>query len=150
MELTSSPRISFSVDFVDDNDFISISPCCESPKKLDTEREKVPVHNVDFEFLSSNSTGDRMLTADEFFFEGRLLSSWEMQHLEKLNKISLKTKDAEGDHWTETTRRRRSSHSLPSKVGNMCGRNEEGDHWTEEVFSRLEERRSSHALFDFV
>nr|DAD33632.1 TPA_asm: hypothetical protein HUJ06_012483 [Nelumbo nucifera] len=95
MEPTSSPRISFSVDFVDDNDFISISPRSESPNKFDTKREKGPVRNVDFEFLSSNSTGDRMLTADELFFEGRLLPFWEMQHSEKLNKISLKTKDAE-------------------------------------------------------
>nr|DAD22537.1 TPA_asm: hypothetical protein HUJ06_024000 [Nelumbo nucifera] len=59
-----------------------------------------------------------MLTADELLFEGRLFPFWEMQHLEKLNKISLKTKDAEGDHWTE------------------------------EVFSQSEERRSSHALFN--
>ncbi|XP_019053764.1 PREDICTED: uncharacterized protein LOC109114870 [Nelumbo nucifera] len=108
MEPTSSPQISFSVDFVDDNDFISISPRSKLPKKFDTEREKVPVCNVDFEFLSSNSTGDRMLTTDELFFEGKLLPFWEMQHLEKLNMISLKTKDAEGDHWTEEV----FSHSL--------------------------------------
>ncbi|XP_010255978.1 PREDICTED: uncharacterized protein LOC104596490 [Nelumbo nucifera] len=95
MEPTSSPRISFSVDFLDDNDFISISPHSESPNRQETEKEKARF-NVDFEFLSAaNSTGNTMLTADELFFEGRLLPSWQMQHSEKLNKLSLKPKGTE-------------------------------------------------------
>ena len=51
--------------------------------------------NGDFEFLSSNASSHPMLTADELFFEGKLLPFWQKQHSEKLNKISLKAKDEE-------------------------------------------------------
>ena len=59
-------------------------------KEHEMDREKA--RNADFEFLSSNSTSHTMLTADELFFEGKLLPFWQMQQSEKLNKMSLKTK----------------------------------------------------------
>ncbi|XP_031113705.1 uncharacterized protein LOC116017290 [Ipomoea triloba] len=88
---TSSPRISFSADFLDgdeeeeEKDFISISP--------NWEKEKEKVRNVaaDFEFLSSKKNSESMITADELFFEGKLLPFWQMQQqCEKLSKMSLK------------------------------------------------------------
>ncbi|KAK3017911.1 hypothetical protein RJ639_002787 [Escallonia herrerae] len=36
-----------------------------------------------------------MLSADELFFEGKLLPFWQTHHSEKLNKISLKTEQTE-------------------------------------------------------
>ncbi|KAG5223017.1 hypothetical protein OIU76_014025 [Salix suchowensis] len=89
----SSPRISFSADFLDDKNFISISPSPQAEKDKETEREKS--RNAEFEFLSSKMSSQAMLTADELFYEGRLLPFWQMQHSEKLNKISLKSKKAE-------------------------------------------------------
>ncbi|XP_031276560.1 uncharacterized protein LOC116135007 [Pistacia vera] len=95
-EPPTSPRISFSAEFLDENNFISISPHTENIEKdQEREREKARI-NVDFEFLSNNNVSSHtMLTADELFFDGKLLPFWQMQHSEKLNKISLKSKDAE-------------------------------------------------------
>ncbi|KAL3578211.1 hypothetical protein D5086_019715 [Populus alba] len=89
----SSPRSSFSADFLHDKNFIPISPNPQAEKDREAEREKA--RNAEFEFLSSKMSSQTMLTADELFFEGRLLPFWQMQHSEKLNKISLKTKEAE-------------------------------------------------------
>ncbi|XP_042495025.1 uncharacterized protein LOC122074243 [Macadamia integrifolia] len=92
-EPISSPRISFSSDFLDDINFISITPKAEIRRNHDTEQEKL--RNVDFEFFSSNAPSDSLLTADELFFEGKLLPFWSIHHAEKLNKISLKPKELE-------------------------------------------------------
>ncbi|KAL2463942.1 hypothetical protein Fot_53598 [Forsythia ovata] len=92
IEPNSSPRISFSADFLDENNFISICPNPQADKK---EREKT--FNAEFEFLSGNLTSQNMITADELFCEGKLLPFWQMHHSEKLNKISLKTDNAEGE-----------------------------------------------------
>lgn len=93
IEPPSSPRISFSAEFLDEKDFISISPNPKADKDQEVEREKA--RNAEFEFLSSNMSSQTMLTADELFFEGKLLPFWQTQHSEKLNKISLKTKENE-------------------------------------------------------
>ncbi|KAL8486367.1 hypothetical protein ACS0TY_023167 [Phlomoides rotata] len=80
VEPISSPRISFSSEFLDENNFISICP-----KRDVGEREKSG-RNVDFEFLSGGSTTSNMMSADELFCEGKLLPS---RHVEKL--ATLKT-----------------------------------------------------------
>lgn len=105
IEPTSSPRISFSAEFLDEKNFISISPnslLVEKGEGMEIEKAR----NGDFEFLSSNASSHPMLTADELFFEGKLLPFWQMQHSEKLNKISLKAKDEEeeGVNKEESTR----------------------------------------------
>uniref|UniRef100_A0A6N2N086 Uncharacterized protein n=1 Tax=Salix viminalis TaxID=40686 RepID=A0A6N2N086_SALVM len=92
-EPPSSPRISLSADFLDDKNLVSMSPNPQAEEDREAEREKA--RNAEFEFLSSKMSSQTMLTADELFFEGRLLPFWQMQHSEKLNKISLKTKEAE-------------------------------------------------------
>lgn len=92
MDQISSPRISFSADFLDENDYISISPNSHTDKEKEKEikpREKS--RNPEFEFLSSNS--QTMVSADELFFEGKVLPFWQMQHSERLKNISLKTED---------------------------------------------------------
>ena len=96
IEPISSPRISFSADFLDETNFISINPHSQIEEKEAEEemKEKGKGRAAEFEFLSSNVSSQAMLTADELFFEGKLLPFWQMQHSEKLNKISLKTKDA--------------------------------------------------------
>ncbi|XVF28897.1 hypothetical protein REPUB_Repub15cG0072400 [Reevesia pubescens] len=105
-EPISSPRISFSVDFLDDSNFISINPHTQNEEK-EAEKEKEIIKEKDkarfaeFEFLSSNVSSHAMLTADELFFEGKLLPFWQMQHSEKLNKISLKAKDGEQEEEEE-------------------------------------------------
>ncbi|XP_019198263.1 PREDICTED: uncharacterized protein LOC109192117 [Ipomoea nil] len=97
---TSSPRISFSADFLDggeeeeeEKDFISITPSSDTEKDV---RKKEKVRNnvaAEFEFLSSKMNSESMITADELFFEGKLRPFWQMQQqqCEKLSKISLKT-----------------------------------------------------------
>ncbi|XWS13603.1 hypothetical protein CRYUN_Cryun36dG0052100 [Craigia yunnanensis] len=100
IEPISSPRISFSADFLDENNFISIHPHSQNAEKEQEKyqkeiKEKDKARVAEFEFLSSNVSSHAMLTADELFFEGKLLPFWQMQHSETLNKISLKTKDAE-------------------------------------------------------
>lgn len=76
----SSPRISFSSEFLDENNFISICP-----KRDGGEREKAG-RNVDFEFLSGGLTTSNMMSADELFREGKLLPSW---HVEKLATLKM-------------------------------------------------------------
>ncbi|CAI9776319.1 unnamed protein product [Fraxinus pennsylvanica] len=99
IEPNSSPRISFSEDFLDENNFIST---CPNPLAEKKEREKA--FNKEFEFLSANLTSQNMITADKLFCEGKLLPSWEMHHSEKLNKISLKAENAkEETDGTETS-----------------------------------------------
>ncbi|GAV74793.1 hypothetical protein CFOL_v3_18273 [Cephalotus follicularis] len=93
IDAPSSPRISFSSEFLDENNYISITPPSQREKDQQTEREKP--RNVDFEFLSSSLSSHKMLTADELFFDGKLLPFWQMQQSEKLNKINLKAKDDE-------------------------------------------------------
>lgn len=83
---TTTPRISFSAEFLDDADFISINP--HDKEKV----EKISKHS-EFEFLSNNNSSDsplKMMSADELFFEGKLLPFWQKQCSEKLTKISLK------------------------------------------------------------
>lgn len=106
IEPTSSPRISFSADFLNDENFISISLNSQPEKVHEKEREKS--RNPDFEFLSSNTTSQKMLTADELFFEGKLLPFWQMHHSERLNKISLKTKDTKEVEREEEVRKEES------------------------------------------
>ncbi|KAL8223947.1 hypothetical protein R6Q57_019422 [Mikania cordata] len=85
IEPTSSPRISFSSDFLDDANFI-----CINPHDKDKDKEKEKPKTGEFEFLSSNlATPATMLTADELFFEGKLLPFCQKQCAEKLSKISL-------------------------------------------------------------
>ncbi|CAN4097678.1 unnamed protein product [Withania somnifera] len=92
VEPNSSPRISFSADFLDEKNFISITPNSQAEKKREKE-----LNAAEFEFLSSNFTSGTMTTADELIFEGKLLPYWQIttHHAEKLNKISLKTEHAE-------------------------------------------------------
>lgn len=92
IESSSCPRISFSADFLDENDFITISPNEHHDQKMECDQK---ARNADFEFLSNNVSSHTMLTADELFFEGKLLPFWQKQHAERLNKIRLNTKDDE-------------------------------------------------------
>lgn len=92
IDAPSSPRISFSAEFLDDKNFISISP------KTHHDREHgMDVDKAEFEFLSTNVSLDSMLSADELFCEGKLLPFWQTQQSERLNKISLGSKDVDGD-----------------------------------------------------
>ncbi|KAG6424812.1 hypothetical protein SASPL_115232 [Salvia splendens] len=78
-------RISFSADFLDDANFISISP-------KDRDQKDTPTRTAaDFEFLSGDANPN-MITADELFSEGKLLPFWQSQPLHKLN---LKTTDSD-------------------------------------------------------
>ncbi|KAM7280881.1 hypothetical protein ACFE04_008015 [Oxalis oulophora] len=113
--IDTSPRISFSAEFLDEDDFISINPhphpLVLQPPPITTaattttttretqesssnskQKEKEKHRNVDFEFLS-NVSSHSLLTADELFFEGKLLPFWQMQQSDKLQKISLNPKD---------------------------------------------------------
>ncbi|KAI3525710.1 hypothetical protein L2E82_01492 [Cichorium intybus] len=84
---TTSPRISFSADFLDDANFI-----CINPHDKEREKEKEKTRNGEFEFLSGDKTSPTtMLTADQLFFEGRLLPFRQKQFCETLSKINLKT-----------------------------------------------------------
>jgi len=95
----TSPRISFSAEFLDENNFISISPNPLYRTERDQEKEQhEKTKNTDqFEFLSNINVSDKntVLSADELFFEGKILPFWQMQHLEKLNKINLKEEEEE-------------------------------------------------------
>ncbi|XP_076927101.1 uncharacterized protein LOC143590532 [Bidens hawaiensis] len=88
----SSPRISFSAEFLDDANFICINP--HDKKKdndKDKEKDKDRTKTSEFEFLSSNLTAPAtMLSADELFFEGKLLPYKPSQCTEMLAKITLK------------------------------------------------------------
>ncbi|CAH9122227.1 unnamed protein product [Cuscuta epithymum] len=89
----SSPRISFSADYLDENDFISICP------NSDAQKDKEKACNApEFEFLSGELKSESCLItpADELFFEGKMIPFWEMTHFEKkLGNISLKTEEEE-------------------------------------------------------
>lgn len=93
----SGPRISFSSEFLDENNFISICPQTRADKdqqqqqqQQKRETDRASSRNTDhFEFLSGNLT-TKMITADELISEGKLLPFWQMHHAEKLNKLSLK------------------------------------------------------------
>ncbi|XP_076894863.1 uncharacterized protein LOC143547287 [Bidens hawaiensis] len=88
LEPASSPRISFSAEFLNDANFICINP---HNKKKDNDKDKDRTKTSDFEFLSSNLTAPAtMLSADELFFEGKLLPYKPSQCTEMLAKISLK------------------------------------------------------------
>lgn len=99
----AEPRISFSADFLDDDSFISISPnsSLEKEQEIDAQIElelaAAAKNNPEFEFLSTKNSFDgtqTMLTADELFFEGKLLPFSQIHHAaEKLSKISLKSDD---------------------------------------------------------
>ncbi|KAJ8563573.1 hypothetical protein K7X08_032025 [Anisodus acutangulus] len=86
----SGPRISFSADFLDEKNFITISPNSQAEKKHEKD-----INAAEFEFLSSNFTSGNMTTADDLIFEGKLLPYWQIHHAEKLNKINLKTENTE-------------------------------------------------------
>ncbi|XP_073128835.1 uncharacterized protein [Henckelia pumila] len=86
MESLSSPRISFSAEFLDENNFISI---CPNPRTTSEKEIIKPSRNVEFEFLSGKSTN--MIAADELFSEGKLLPFWQMHQPENLNNITLKS-----------------------------------------------------------
>ncbi|CAI0429909.1 unnamed protein product [Linum tenue] len=102
---TSSPRISFSSEFLDENNFISISPN-HRPREIENQKPPLspsPIRtaaDLQFEFLSNTGPAApaghaKMLTADELFFEGKLLPFWQMQQQsERLHKISLNCDDA--------------------------------------------------------
>lgn len=92
-EPTSSPRISFSSEFLDEKDFISITPNAQGEKERKDQQERSTRSTVEFEFLSSKLTNENMITADELFFEGKLRPYWQMHYAEKLNKISLKAEE---------------------------------------------------------
>ncbi|XP_051127584.1 uncharacterized protein LOC127249034 [Andrographis paniculata] len=82
VEMISSPRTSFSFDFLDDTNFISISPAAAA----------AVAQSVDFEFLSpENTAAAGMTTADELFREGKLLPFWQTQFAKKLNAVNLET-----------------------------------------------------------
>lgn len=89
-EATSSPRISFSSEFLDESNFISITPNAQAEKERKDQQERSMRTAAEFEFLSSKLTNENMITADELFFEGKLRPCWQMHYAEKLNKISLK------------------------------------------------------------
>ncbi|KAK1387778.1 Chromatin remodeling 8 [Heracleum sosnowskyi] len=80
VEPISSPRISFSSDFLDETNFI---PSIKTSQEQEKPREKT------FEFLSSNNHA--MLPADELFFEGKLLPYWQMHH--EIKKITLRSEE---------------------------------------------------------
>ncbi|KAG6428054.1 hypothetical protein SASPL_112302 [Salvia splendens] len=91
-EMGSSARFSFSSEFLDESNFITIFP---NPK---AEREAA----ADIEFLSGNLTG--MIAADELFSEGKLLPFQKIHLAEKLDKISLKPEE-EGSNKKDGERR---------------------------------------------
>lgn len=90
IEPTASPRISFSGDFT--NGTIFISGVHDSERENTHVMESERASDADFEFLSGNSSM-KMVTADEVFFEGRVLPFWKAQQMEKLNKINFKPKE---------------------------------------------------------
>ncbi|XP_057805950.1 uncharacterized protein LOC131020917 [Salvia miltiorrhiza] len=72
-------RISFSAEFLDDTNFISICP-------KEREAAAARITAADFEFLSGD-VKTSMITADELFSEGKLLPYWQTQPLHTLNLI---------------------------------------------------------------
>ncbi|XP_030470504.1 uncharacterized protein LOC130140309 [Syzygium oleosum] len=99
----SAPRISFSADFLDENDFISIHPDGHFPDQ-ETQAKETPTvdlgkkpRNGEFEFLAASMSTHKMMTADELFFEGKLLPFWQMQQSERLKRITLKPKSGDSE-----------------------------------------------------
>ncbi|KAG6421784.1 hypothetical protein SASPL_118341 [Salvia splendens] len=78
-------RISFSAEFLDDTNFISICP-----KERD-QKADIPRTAADFEFLSGAATPN-MTTADELFSEGKLLPFRQSQ---PLHNLTLKTTNSD-------------------------------------------------------
>lgn len=93
----SSPRISFSSDFFDESNFITICPNPQAEREREAAAAAERARIVDFEFLSENKKTN-MITADELICEGKLLPFWDIQihRAEKLiNGITLKSDDDE-------------------------------------------------------
>ncbi|XP_047948808.1 uncharacterized protein LOC125197421 [Salvia hispanica] len=86
-ETGSSARLSFSSEFLDESNFITIFP---NPKAEREEARRARAA-VDFEFLSGNLTG--IIAADELFSEGKLLPFQQIHLAEKLDRISLKPEE---------------------------------------------------------
>ncbi|KAL7081059.1 hypothetical protein ACP275_14G016600 [Erythranthe tilingii] len=90
----SGPRISFSTEFLDENDFISICPNRHPPEKK-PENRTAARNGPEFEFLSGNSAASNMTTADELFSEGKMLPFWQTHHQYSsettLNKLKTDT-----------------------------------------------------------
>ncbi|KAK9672002.1 hypothetical protein RND81_12G069400 [Saponaria officinalis] len=90
-------RISFSAELTDDDSFISISPGSSLDKdEIDFGREMAKNVAAEFEFLSGKNSLDggntTMLTADELFFEGKLLPYCQVNHAaEQLTRLNLKS-----------------------------------------------------------
>ncbi|XP_047312149.1 uncharacterized protein LOC124915472 [Impatiens glandulifera] len=83
---TSSPRISFSADFLNEDE-VNLMSLRISPASKGSETEKERLRNPDFEFLSGDLTSQAMIsTADELFFEGKMLPFLQKQQ----SKIELK------------------------------------------------------------
>ncbi|CAN4092999.1 unnamed protein product [Withania somnifera] len=99
-EPTSSPRISFSSEFLDEENFISITPNTQAEKERKDQQERAR-SAAEFEFLSSKLNNENMITADKLFFEGKLRPYWQIHYAEKLNKTSLKTEHAVGEIFNE-------------------------------------------------
>ncbi|KAK4434012.1 hypothetical protein Salat_0563900 [Sesamum alatum] len=103
VEPISSPRISFSAEFLDENNFISICPTRHHQAENEGETDRAARNADQFEFLSAPASNlTNMISADELFCEGKLLPFWQMHYAEKLNKISLKTEGA-GEEGREKT-----------------------------------------------
>ncbi|XP_058077033.1 uncharacterized protein LOC131225515 [Magnolia sinica] len=85
VEPTSSPRISFSIDFAGDMD-----------SRIPNMGEREKTCDPDFEFLASGPGMAGMLTADELFSEGQLLPYWHTESTEKLERVTLKEKEEVG------------------------------------------------------
>ncbi|CAH8288679.1 unnamed protein product [Eruca vesicaria subsp. sativa] len=97
----SGPRISFSADLSSsdsEGDYISINPKNLLPRRQEQEKDKNSSKAGDFEFLSNTQT---MLTADELFSEGKFLPFRQVKHSEKLQNVTLKTKQEEEERKEE-------------------------------------------------
>lgn len=80
-------RISFSSEFLDESNFISICPNPQAEREA--ERARI-ARNADFEFLSGNVLTN-MMSADELFREGKLLPFCQTHHADKLDRINPKS-----------------------------------------------------------
>ncbi|KAF5786341.1 hypothetical protein HanRHA438_Chr10g0451841 [Helianthus annuus] len=86
-EQNSGPQISFSAEILDDLNFITISP---------HDKEKEKTKTSEFEFLSTTlATPTTMLSADELFFEGKMLPFGQKQCSNNLKKINLKSEEVQ-------------------------------------------------------
>ncbi|XP_076956240.1 uncharacterized protein LOC143631330 [Bidens hawaiensis] len=87
VSLVSSPATATSADDIDDANFITINP---HHKQKENEKTKTG----EFEFLSTTLTSPTtMLSADELFFQGKLLPFGQKQCHEKLMKVNPKYED---------------------------------------------------------